>query len=1122
MQIHRFLVIAALLSFLPPSFAADIAGSYSTNTTFANGDTWTGGDVTVSGNAVLNVPTGATLTFNSTGGSGGRNLAGTGSFVIDSGATFLLDTTSSNDNIVVAGAVAVTNAGTLQIDCGADFRLNHNSSSFTNTGLIWKTQATDGSANDPSYFFPAATSGGGKFVNESNIRVDAGHLNISGARTAGGAASSTGGTFTVASGAALSFSGGWTLLRGTSVITGSGVVALTNEDPAGTTGGLFVAMAPVTILDVGGDGLMWTTGILDPNGNTIRNDSRLRLTGTGATVTGTGSVQNGPSGTFELQNGTLTLSGNNFTNSGAMNLAGATTIAGTGSLINGATGVFRLTSGSLAANAAVINHGETILDSTGTITLSGASPFTNSATGTLTFSRGTLSLSGNNIVNNGLTRFNNSNNITLGSTGRFINNLAFNHIQNGGNDNLVMAGSAVFENNGTYDLQGGGDIQLTATGTFVNNGLLIKSVAGVDSSFVYGARGFTAAAGSEIRSTAGVLRLAAGGTSVAGATWTANGGSLDLAGEWSGTIQGSSLGASQVRILNSANAAVASDLLIGVGDLTLNISGNGVVWSAQIINTQGNTLRNSGLFGITVGGVKTLSGAGQFINVSGGTLNHTDGAITFADGSILRNQGQLNILTGSGSSSYDGTGSVINDSNGSINWSGGSLGIAPAVTFRNDGAFAITGAAARTLNGGGQLLNSASGTFTWGTASALTIDIGTTLRNEGAFDLSGTGGRTLGGAGQLFNAATGILHWNDGVSLTVNAGSTLRNDGTVNVSGTGSRTLGGAGVIVNNGTFDVNLTNSSSDNFSAITSGGQFTNNGLFLLREVADFEMRAGYTFTNSATGILRKTATTNLDQAQFFSFNTDTGAGAFDNQGTLEVLGGVFRITTGASGSTQFDNITLVQNDGAGTLTGGTWIANSLATGTAQIDLDPFGNTNGLTTIGQNALVELTGSGATLVQLASLNQVAGGLYINQKTFSAASGTLTIAATGTFGGNGTLTNAATVAGSVTPGESRGASIGTLTFNGPVLFQAGSSLLLQITAPTGAITGYPDPAALRTAVIGAAAQDPAAGAHDSLEIAGSLTLNPAMAVNVTSVAASLQYGQYFDLIDFSGLNVQGV
>jgi|GEM_PF-4278195 len=1056
----------------PLAQAADIGGTtITTNTTLADGDTWDAGNLGINNGAVVNVPNGATLHFVA---ANNRNLTSnsTGTLQIDAGGIFSHATATSGDNLVVSGAVAIVNNGTYDFASGGDLQLQNSGSSFTNAGLILKSSGSLSGSNDPSYIFPASASSGGTFSNTGNITVNAGHLNIAGG-------SSTAGTFTTTTGGTLSFSGRWTELTAVTDTSAGGSIIISNENPAATTGGVFTAAAATTILNVTGSGLQlgssaYTAVTLDLNGNTLRNDGLLRLAVSTSTTTvqGTGSFENGSAGTFQLTAGTLALTGGDLTNNGLMAFtSGTTTVNGTASVINGPTGTITLnSSGTLKADTAVINNGQ--MSISGTAAISGSVAVTNSATGMLSLSGGTLTLTGNNLVNNGVAEFSPvDGNVTISGSGRFINNGTFNHTYGGSNDNFVITGSATFENNGTFDLQNRGDIQITSNGAFENHGLVVKSVAGADPSFIYrdaiGVGGtFVAAAGSELRSNAGVLHVASGGTSDAAAVWTADGGQLGIAGQWTGTIAGSSANGGQVRVSSSGNGSVASDLLVGAGGLVFNISGDGMFWDQSAINTQAHTLTNEGTFTVKGAGTKTLSGGGEFVNAAGATFTHLEGTITFADGTILRNQGSFLIPSGASTTGYAGTGSFINDAGGTVSWTGGAIAVAAPAEFHNQGTLNIAGATTHTLSGDGTFAN----------------DIG------------------------------GTTNWNDGSTISISTGATYTNNGTFNVENAFNRVFTGDGTFVNNGTLNDNVTDDSADNMGW-SGAGQFINNGLFAFNDNSDYQMENGTTFTNAATGTVRVNSTSS-DQAQFFSFSAVAGVGTFDNQGTVEVLGGNFRLTTSLAGT--FDDNVLVQNDNGGTLTGGTWKADSTSTGTASIDLQPFGATSGIYTIGQAAVVELTGANAKLVQLSSLNQINGGLYVNEKTFTPG-GLLSVGSTGTLGGNGTVSGDILVDGAIQPGAALGSGVGTLSINGSISFNSNSQITFQLSAPLGVEDSVFVPSQTRALIDALPDQDPTTQ-HDSLDVSGALELTSSMTIHVTDLGVTYAYGQYFDLIDFATLS----
>ena len=1092
---HRLLTVLFCLGMALPALAADISGTISSNTTVNDGDTWDSGNVTIDAGVVLNVPAAATLHFVP---AANRNLTGGGTLQIDATGRLLHNTDTSGDNLIVSGATTILNNGIFEFATGGDLQLQNGGSVFTNNGTLTKTGVdTTGTgtalSNDPSYIFPASPTSGGTFLNTGTISVLAGHLNIAGG-------SSTGGNFTSSGSGTLSFSGKWTELTAVADDSAGGVIRTSNESPAGTTGGRFTAAAATTTLNVTGTGLVLGTGNIDLNGNILQNDGLLRIASGQAPViidgVGGGSFVNSASGTVVFDNGSLTLTDAGLTNNGIITLDDGSTTSNDTVTLNGpneithaAGSTFNLNNGILELNTAVVNGGTMILAAgTGTntkVTISGTTPLENGASGIFSLQTGTLTLNGNNVINKGTTNYDGAVGVSIDGTGRFINDGTFNHQVTSGNDNLVISGSATFENNGTFDFQDKGEIDLNGVnGVFENNGAIIKTVAGTDASYIFRSGTFNANDGSSVTSKVGTLHFGVNGTSHPNAMWIADGDNtetpiLQVGGEWTGTIAGTAIEGGIVRISYSGNTTVTSDLSIGAAGLTLNFDplGSGIDWQREAINTQGNTLTNMGLFTISSGNpaTRTLSGGGEFVNAAAGTFIHSSGEITFADNSILRNQGTYELASGGSASGFSGAGQFINDLGATVTHTGGTLDVNTGGTFRNQGTYNYNGGFG--FSGDGTILNDTTGTFVW------------------IHDNAGTGTD----------------------SLALATGTTFQNDGTFTFTDVGNRQFTGDGQFTNNGSFINGITTDSGDNF--IWNGaGQFINNGLFHFGDNGDYQMEGGTTFTNAATGTIRISSTNTGDPAQFFSFSTTTGTGSFDNQGTVEVLGGYFRVSSGVTNGTQFEDLTFAQDGGSGTLSGGTWIADSTATGTARMDLDNFGASSGITTIGQDAVVELTGSGATFDQLSSLATVHGGFYVNGTQNFNPPGFLNISSTGTVGGDGSFADTLTINGTVLPGTSRGADVGTLGFANDLVLNSGSSVTLGILAPTGTVNGSLDSTAMAAAILGLGDMDPTNAMHDAFEVGGSITLNPAMTFNVTDLGASFQSGQYFDLLDFTTLS----
>ncbi|MCB1228574.1 MAG: PEP-CTERM sorting domain-containing protein, partial [Verrucomicrobiales bacterium] len=704
-------------------------------------------------------------------------------------------------------------------------------------------------------------------------------------------------------------------------------------------------------------------------------------------------------------------------------------------------------------------------------------PLTNSATGTFSLQKGLMTLNGNNVVNDGVTNYDGAVAVTFDGTGRFINNGTFNHQVSSGNDNLTLNGTVVFENNGTFDFQEKGEIDLTGAGAvFLNNGVLMKTVAGSDPSYVFRNGSFTAAAGSEVISQAGLLHFGVDGTSDAAATWTADGGTLQIAGEWTGTIAGESVsdgagGFSYVQIGNSGNGSVNSVLAIGTAGLTFDIAGGGLRWEGTTIDTQGNTMTSVGGFLVDSTATRTLSGGGELVIGSGGTFDHVRGTVTLADNSILRNQGTTTYVNGTtATSAYSGAGEFINDALGTVNYQGGTLQVNAGVTYRNQGQFNLENAG--SFSGDGVILNDTMGTMTW-VAGNFGIADGTEVINNGLFEASASG----------------------------------------------NRLVTGTGTFTNNGVYNQSITDNNGDNVGW-SGAGNFVNHGEFNFTDNSDYQMEGGTTFTNAADGILTVATTENTDPAQFFSFVSTAGSGTFDNQGTVEVTSGVFRVTGSLAGAAQFEDVVLVQNNGTGGLTGGTWIADSTDTGTARIDLNTFGTTSGITSVEDGAVVDLTGAAAQVVQLSSLATLNGELYVNGAQNFSGSGSVMVGSTGILGGDGAIADSLTINGLVTPGTTQGADLGILTMGSDATFGSTSTINLGLGAVLGTVNGGLDPVAMGNAILALGDLDPTGNQHDALDINGTLTLDPSMTINVFNEGVTFAAGQFFDLLDFA--NVAGI
>jgi uncharacterized delta-60 repeat protein len=406
-------------------------------------------------------------------------------------------------------------------------------------------------------------------------------------------------------------------------------------------------------------------------GGVIRNQGQLTVSEANARFDNFGSIVNESGGIINFAAGSSsTISESvSLTNEsgGTVNVNGNFTVNGTaGAVINKSGGTIHVNAGLLT----VSESGSVTNESGGTINLDsnltingGAADFTNEAGGQVNLVGGALTISlvdsAAEFTNLGTVSWTSgaNGNKTINGSGTFQNTGVFNHNHGGSDDNLIIDGSVTFQNDGTFNFNERGDINLEGNAGFVNNGDLIKVSGTGDPSFVFtfGTTGgtFTQTANGTVESKAGRLRFATErASSHADGTWIASGGDIEFAGSWTGTIVGTTSGNGDFLITNSSNAAVMSDFSAGAGGIIFDVSGNGLTWNQQTINTSAGNVTNAGILHITgtTGTAKLLSGGGELITADGATTT-VAAAVSSTGGSRLRvNSGGL--LSGDGS--FDG------------------------------------------------------------------------------------------------------------------------------------------------------------------------------------------------------------------------------------------------------------------------------------------------------------------------------------------------------------------------------------------------------------------------------------------------------------------------------------
>jgi len=496
--------------------------------------------------------------------------------------------------------------------------------------------------------------------------------------------------------------------------------------------------------------------------------------------------------------------------------------------------------------------------------------------------------------------------------------------------------------------------------------------------------------------SAGTLRAGSDTALGDGATYTINGGVLDLndydltMGTLSGVGGEMSLGAAALTVDQATDTSYAG-IISGAGGLTKTGSGTLTLTGANTYT--GGTTINSGTL--------TIEDGGRVSNTAGviGDLDDSTGSVTITgDGSEWINNGDLNVGdSGSGELNIEDGGKVSN-THSHIGRKAGSTGTVTVAgegsEWSNTGTLNVghSGAGELTIKGGGKV-------------SSYYSRIGNGSSSTGTVTVTGEGSKWInsGGVFTVGTRGTGELTIEDG-GMVSNVhgyiGNFLGSTGTVTVTGEGTAWSNDGNLYVGNegsGTLNIEDGGRVSSSYSRIGFGGGSTGTLQLSGTDGARGAMETGYVekgdgiadFTFDG-GILRATT----DEADFLR-NFDAGDVTIDNGGAfIDSNGHDIGITTDLQGSGGLSKL------GDGTLT--------LA--------------------GDSAF-----SGDTIIR---------------------DGTLSV--TGTLGDIASVENGATLSGTGTVGDTTvadggtlapGNSIGTLTVDGGLTLSSGSILAYELGGP---------------------------------------------------------------------------
>jgi T5SS/PEP-CTERM-associated repeat protein len=448
------------------------------------------------------------------------------------------------------------------------------------------------------------------------------------------------------------------------------------------------------------------------------------------------------------------------------------------------------------------------------------------------------------------------------------------------------------------------------------------------------------------------------------------------------------------------------------GGFVVNNTGDGAIArtsasSTSTVTVDGatSTWTNSGLLrvgglgisGIGGTGILNITGGGSVSNTTGTIGNFGTGTVTVGGGtgaSTWTNSESLSVgQRGTGTLNITGGGSVSNASGNIANFSG-------------------TG----TVNVGG-----GTGASTWTSSGLLRVGFGGTgtLNITGGGSVSTTFGGTIGadvnGSGTVnVGGGTGASTWTNSSNLTVGD----RTTGTLNITGGGS-------VSNTNATIGSNSGITGTATVGGGTGASTWTNAGF----------LRVGVSGTGTLNintgGLVIATALNGGNATSSVKFNGGTlriTATDSINTPTINLLagGGTFDVPTAA---TTFTVTTAISGAGGLTKTGG-----------ATLELTAANNYGGNTTVHAGTL-KLSGLGgvASSPKIIVGDAASSGTHLDVTT---KTGGLTIGATQTLAGIGTVDGNTTVLGTHSPGNSPGVQ----TLNGNMTYASSSTLTWELAA----------------------------------------------------------------------------
>jgi autotransporter-associated beta strand protein len=457
-------------------------------------------------------------------------------------------------------------------------------------------------------------------------------------------------------------------------------------------------------------------------------------------------------------------------------------------------------------------------------------------------------------------------------------------------------------------------------------------------------------------------------------------------------------------------------------------------------------------------------------------------AVASTAGAPVLTGGTINVT--SGSVMYSPTANVTGFIGAAINFGGAEGVISNTSTLTVSGV--LSGANGLTLNTVFAPTSAFTPSMSLTGANTYT---GNTTINSGIIGISGTiadgtpGAFGVGGAGSaiVLNAGTNLA----GISAT--AATTINRD--IRVIGSGPNYIAGATTgasVTINGGISLEGANLNLYGFT-IAAGSAFTLNGVISgtgsIRDVADtFGIFNG---NNTYSG-----GTTLAASSYFAGSDTAFGTGTVSINGTGLISG------VGTTPRTLANNFLLNSTGGFGgtaplTLTGSVDLNGPRSLTVSNTALTTFAG------VVSNGSLTKTGAGALALNNSTGNTYTGGTLVsagilnvnNTSGSGTGAGAISVAAAGTLSGNFSISGAALINGTLSPGNSPG----TANFGSSLSFGTAANTLMELAS---------------------------AASFDKLNVAGLLTLDGTITVN-TIGGFTVQPGMSFDLVDWGTINAAG-